>query len=84
MEYMDSSNGELSDGENDEDGDGQKKKKLLKLTKRKNLLFRQHRQQADDEPLEDSDDGDGEGRELDYISSSDGDRYILEPITEFI
>ena len=49
-----------------------KKKKGKKLAKPK----KKPKNGSDDEPLEDSDDGDGEGRELDYISSSESDRYI--------
>ncbi len=73
---MESSNGESSDDDDDDndddDGDKKKKKKGKKPVKPK----KKRKNGSDDEPLEDSDDGDGEGRELDYISSSDEDRYI--------
>uniref|UniRef100_A0A6P7GYD7 Transcription initiation factor IIF subunit alpha n=1 Tax=Diabrotica virgifera virgifera TaxID=50390 RepID=A0A6P7GYD7_DIAVI len=65
-EWMDSSDDESSAEEEKEDSEeADKKKKAKKVVPKKNK-----KRDTDAEAFEDSDDGDGEGRELDYISDS--------------
>ncbi|CAG9836703.1 unnamed protein product [Diabrotica balteata] len=65
-EWMDSSDDESSAEEEKEDSEEtDKKKKAKKVVPKKNK-----KRDTDAEAFEDSDDGDGEGRELDYISDS--------------
>jgi Transcription initiation factor IIF, alpha subunit (TFIIF-alpha) len=85
-DMMASSDDESSDGNDDNDDDDGESKKQKKKGKKPVKPKKKRKNASDDEALEDSDDGDGEGRELDYISSSDDDeRYPanLEYICHF-
>lgn len=67
--------GSSDDEENGEENDDEDETKKRKNKKGKKPAKQKKRKYgSDDEAFEDSDDGDGEGRELDYISSSDGQR----------
>uniref|UniRef100_A0A8D8UR74 Transcription initiation factor IIF subunit alpha n=1 Tax=Cacopsylla melanoneura TaxID=428564 RepID=A0A8D8UR74_9HEMI len=77
-EWMDSDVSESSDEdgggkkEDDEDGEEKKKKKKKKEQAKKNLS-KKKKKGSDESAFEESDDGDEEGRELDYISDSSED-----------
>ncbi|XP_022919551.2 general transcription factor IIF subunit 1 [Onthophagus taurus] len=67
-EWMDSSEDESSEGEKGEDEEDKNEKKKQK--KQKKGAPKKKKRDTDLEAVEDSDDGDDEGRELDYISDS--------------
>ncbi|XP_017302272.1 general transcription factor IIF subunit 1 [Diaphorina citri] len=77
-EWMDSdvdeSSDEDGDGKKDEDDeDDEKKKKKKKKEQAKKNLSKKKKKGSDESAFEESDDGDEEGRELDYISDSSED-----------
>ncbi|XP_060526840.1 general transcription factor IIF subunit 1 [Cylas formicarius] len=67
-EWMDSSDGNSSDA--DEEKEEEEEEKAGKKKNKKNVAKKPKKRDTDLEAVEDSDDGDEEGRELDYISDS--------------
>jgi transcription initiation factor TFIIF subunit alpha len=72
-DWMDSSDASSEDSDEEkkekaDDSDAEKEKKSKQ--KKKLVLEKKKKRDVDDEAFEDSDDGDEEGRELDYISDS--------------
>ncbi|KAK4881104.1 hypothetical protein RN001_004423 [Aquatica leii] len=68
-EWMDTSEEDSSEGDEEKDEE-EKKEKKKKAKKAANDKKKKSKRDTDLEAVEESDDGDGEGRELDYISDS--------------
>ncbi|XP_044760981.1 general transcription factor IIF subunit 1 [Coccinella septempunctata] len=69
-EWMNSSDDDSSDNDEVKEEEGEDKKDNKKKVKGKKNAPKKKKRDTDKEAFEDSDDGDGEGRELDYISDS--------------